>query len=56
MGMIAAIAAFTAAVMLILSGLALMHARRASPAAEILGCHPANGRDPVPAAAPGSQI
>lgn len=45
MGMIAgicAIAAFIAdAVMLMLSGLGLMHARRFSPAAGILGGHPA---------------
>jgi hypothetical protein len=53
---IAAIAAFiAAAVMLILSGLGLMHARRVSPAAEILGGHPANGRVPA-TAAPGSQV
>jgi hypothetical protein len=53
---IAAIAAFiAAAVMLLLSGLGLMHARRTSPAAEILSGHPANGRTPVPAA-PGSQV
>jgi hypothetical protein len=53
---IAAIAAFiAAAVMLILSGLGLMHARRTSPAAEILGGQPANGRTPVPASTPGSQ-
>jgi hypothetical protein len=59
MGMIAGIAAIAAfiaaAVMLILSGLGLMHARRTSPAAEILGGHPANGRTPVPAAAPADQ-
>jgi len=59
MGMIAgiaAIAAFVAAViMLILSGLGLMHARRVSPAAEILSGHPANGRTPATAATPGSQ-
>jgi hypothetical protein len=59
MGMIAGIAAIAAfiaaAVMLILSGLGLMHARRASPAAEILGGQPANGRAPVPASTPGSQ-
>jgi hypothetical protein len=54
---IAAIAAFVAgAVMLLLSGLGLMHARRVSPAAEILGGHPANGRTPVPASTPGSQV
>ena len=46
---IAAIAAFiAAAVMLLLSGLGLMHARRVSPAAEILGGHPANGRTRSP--------
>jgi hypothetical protein len=60
MGMIAGIAAIAAfiaaAVMLILSGLGLVHARRTSPAAEILGGHPANGRTPVPAATPGSQV
>ena len=54
---IAAIAAFiAAAVMLILSGLGLMHARRTSPATEILGGHPANGRTPVPASAPADQV
>jgi hypothetical protein len=53
---IAAIAAFIAgAVMLVLSGLGLMHARRTSPAAEILSGHPANGRTPVPASAPADQ-
>ncbi len=50
MGMIAgiaAIAAFIAAlVMLILGGLGLMHARRVSPAAEILTGQHGNGRDP----------
>jgi hypothetical protein len=50
MGMIAgiaAIAAFIAAlVMLILGGLGLMHARRVSPAADILTGHRSNGRDP----------
>ena len=46
---IAAIAAFiAAAVMLILSGLGLMHARRTSPAAEILSGHPASGRTRSP--------
>ena len=56
MGMIAGIAAFIAgAVMLVLSGLGLMHARRTSPAAEILSGHPANGRTPVPASAPADQ-
>ena len=47
---IAAIGAFiAAAVMLVLSGLGLLHARRTSPATEILSGHPANGRTPVPA-------
>jgi hypothetical protein len=59
MGMIAGIAAIAAfiagAVMLVLSGLGLMHARRVSPAAEILSGHPANGRPPVPASAPADQ-
>jgi hypothetical protein len=32
-----------------------MHARRVSPAAEILDGHPANGRTPVPASAPAEQ-
>ena len=54
---IAAIGAFIAAgVMLVLSGLGLLHARRVSPAAEILSGHPANGRTPVPASTPGSQV
>ena len=54
---IAAIAAFVAgAVMLLLSGLGLMHARRTSPATEILGGHPANGQTPVPASTTGSQV
>jgi hypothetical protein len=52
MGMIAGIAAIAAfiagVVMLILGGLGLMHARRVSPAAEILGGPPAE-RTPVPA-------
>ena len=53
---IAAIAAFIAgAVMLVLSGLGLVHARRTSPEAEILSGHPANGRTPVPASAPADQ-
>jgi hypothetical protein len=53
---IAAIAAFiAAAVMLILSGLGLMHARRVSPAAEILGGHPTSGRAPATASAPADQ-
>jgi hypothetical protein len=60
MGMIAGIAAIAAfvagAVMLVLSGLGLMHARRTSPATEILGGHPANGRTPVPASTTGSQV
>jgi hypothetical protein len=59
MGMIAGIAAIAAfiagAVMLVLSGLGLMHARRVSPAAEILSGHPVNGRTPVPASAPADQ-
>ena len=54
MGMIAGIAAIAAfiaaAVMLLLSGLGLIHARRVSPAAEILDGHPAHARTPVPAA------
>jgi hypothetical protein len=54
MGMIAGIAAIAAfiaaAVMLILGGLGLMHARRVSPEAEILGGHPARAGTPVPAA------
>ena len=54
--MIAAIVAFiAAAVMLVLSGLGLLHARRTSPATEILSGHPANGRTPVPASAPADQ-
>ncbi len=53
---IAAIAAFIAgAVMLVLSGLGLWHARRVSPAAEILSGHPANGQTPLPASAPANQ-
>ena len=51
MGMIAGIAAIAAfiaaAVMLLLGGLGLMHARRTSPDTDILTGHPA------PAAAPG---
>ena len=44
---IAAIAAFIAgAVMLVLSGLGLMHARRTSPATEILSGHPAHTPGP----------
>jgi hypothetical protein len=53
MGMIAGIAAIAAfiaaAVMLVLGGLGLMHARRVSPSAEILAGHPAE-RLAVPAA------
>jgi hypothetical protein len=61
MGMIAGIAAtaafIAAAVMLILSGLGLMHARRTSAAAEILsGHHPAPEGTPVTASTPGSQV
>ena len=53
---IAAIAAFIAgAVLLVLSGLGLWHARRVSPAAEILSGHPANGQTPLPASAPANQ-
>ncbi len=53
---IAAIGAFiAAAVMLVLSGLGLLHARRTSPAAEILSGHPANGQTPATASAPASQ-
>src|SRR5271165_1572098 len=51
---IAAIAAFiAAAVMLLLSGLGLMHARRVSPGTEILTRHPAHpyGPDTIPAPA-----
>ena len=59
MGMIAGIAAIgafiAAAVMLVLSGLGLMHARRVSPAVDILSGHPANGQTPVSASAPASQ-
>ncbi len=54
MGMIAGIAAIAAfiagAVMLVLSGLGLMHARRTSPATEILSEHPAHA--PGPGASP----
>ena len=47
---IAAIGAFiAAAVMLVLSGLGLLHARRVSPEAEILSGHPAPERTPVTA-------
>ena len=53
---IAAIAAFIAgAVMLVLSGLGLVHARRVAPGAEILSGHPANGRAPVLASSPTNQ-
>ena len=53
---IAAIAAFiAAAVMLVLSGLGLVHARRVAPEAEILNGQPANGRTPVPASSQASQ-
>src|SRR6204780_753007 len=46
---IAAIAAFiAAAVMLVLGGLGLMHARRVSPAADILGDRPASAQDLTP--------
>jgi hypothetical protein len=50
MGMIAGIAAIAAfiaaAVMLILSGLGLMHARRTSPTTSILNSHPTHATDP----------
>ena len=46
---IAAIAAFiAAAVMLILSGLGLIHARRVSPAADILTRHSGSARSSIP--------
>jgi hypothetical protein len=46
---IAAIAAFiAAAVMLILGGLGLAHARRVSPAADVLGDRPASAQDLTP--------
>jgi hypothetical protein len=49
---IAAIAAFiAAAVMLLLSGLGLFHARRTSPAIDILNGHPAHTQDGATAAA-----
>ena len=52
---IAAIAAFIAAgVMLVLSGLGLLHSRRTSPAAEILSGHPADAPTPVTASSPQS--
>jgi len=60
MGMLAGIAAIgafiAAALMLVLSGLGLMHARRVSPATEILSGHPAPERIPVTASTPGSQV
>jgi len=57
MGTIAGIAAFiAAAVMLILGGLGLMHARRVSPEAEILSGHRAHARTPATASTPASQI
>src|ERR1700689_3475196 len=52
MGMIAGIAAIAAfiaaAVMLVLGGLGLIHARRVSPAADILGDRPASAQDLTP--------
>jgi len=52
---IAAIAAFiAAAVMLLLSGLGLMHSRRVSPATEILSAHGAHARTPGTASSPQS--
>ena len=58
MGMIAGIAAIgafiAAAVMLLLSGLGLLHARRTSPEAEILSGHPAHARTPATAPSPQS--
>ena len=52
---IAAIGAFiAAAVMLILSGLGLLHARRVSPEAEILSGHLAHARTPATASSPQS--
>ena len=58
MGMIAGIAAIgafiAAAVMLLLSGLGLLHARRTSPEAEILSGHPAHARTPATASSPQS--
>jgi hypothetical protein len=54
---IAAIGAFiAAAVMLVLSGLGLVHARRAHPEAEILSGHRARARTPATASTPGSQV
>ncbi len=53
MGMIAGIAAIAAfvaaAIMLLLSGLGLMHARRVSPTTEILSDHPHHARTPATA-------
>ena len=58
MGMIAGIAAIgafiAAAVMLILSGLGLLHARRTSPETEILPGHPAHSQ--IPATHPSNQL
>jgi uncharacterized membrane protein YphA (DoxX/SURF4 family) len=58
MGMIAGIAAIAAfiaaAVMLILSGFGLLHARRVSPAAEFLSGHPAHAADKQGVTVPGS--
>ena len=52
---IAAIAAFiAAAVMLVLSGLGLLHARRTSPEADIFSGHPAHARTPATASSPQS--
>jgi hypothetical protein len=59
---IAAIAAFiAAAVMLLLSGLGLMHARRVSPATEMLSDHPRHAQSPAsastsPALHPSNQL
>jgi hypothetical protein len=58
MGMIAGIAAIAAfiaaAAMLLLSGIGLLHARRTSPATEILSGHPAPARTPATASSPQS--
>jgi hypothetical protein len=52
---IAAIGAFiAAAVMLVLSGLGLLHARRVSPDAEIFSAHPVHARTPAAASSPQS--